>query len=126
MTTPDLLAPLTELKAKLGIRTSAHDGELVLYLEAASNVARRYGPIPDPIPAEVRLAVLIIAQHLWETERGTGSRTDLGARGPEDGEAAALSGFAVPRRAEQLLGSLRGARLAPRGVFPLAAAWPVA
>ncbi len=52
--------------------------------------------------AAVALAVKIIAKHLWGVHRGTGGRA-----GPRGGVVAqdeqALAGFAIPRRARELL-----------------------
>jgi len=54
--------------------------------------------------ASLRLAVKIIGEHLWETQRGSRE----GARGAMMGQAASdgdghLRGFAIPRRAAQLI-----------------------
>jgi hypothetical protein len=53
------------------------------------------------IPEDYQLAALIIVQHLWETQRGT-----MGVQLGGDGETyIAGRGFAIPRRAIELLGS---------------------
>lgn len=53
------------------------------------------------VAANVRLAGLIIIQHLWETQRGT-----MGVQLGGDMETyTAGRGFAIPRRAIELLGS---------------------
>ncbi|MEV6737881.1 phage head-tail connector protein [Streptomyces sp. NPDC051104] len=53
------------------------------------------------VPAHFRLAALIIVQHLWETQRGTmGVRLNSGG----DDNYVAGRGFAIPRRAIELLG----------------------
>jgi hypothetical protein len=50
---------------------------------------------------DYRLAALIIVQHLWETQRGT-----MGVQLGGDGETyVAGRGFAIPRRAIELLGT---------------------
>lgn len=54
------------------------------------------------VPANFRLAALIIVQHLWETQRGT-MGTVMG--GGDDSGYVAGRGFAIPRRAIELLGS---------------------
>jgi hypothetical protein len=66
---------------------------------------RRRGPwrvtvaTSSEMPADVRLAVLIIAAHLWETQRVPGRSTS-----PGFGQAAAVpTGFAIPNRAATLL-----------------------
>jgi uncharacterized phiE125 gp8 family phage protein len=52
------------------------------------------------VPANFRLATLIIIQHLWETQRGT-----MGVQlGGDSDNYVAGRGFAVPRRAIELLG----------------------
>lgn len=52
------------------------------------------------IPDDYRLAGLIIIQHLWETQRGT-----MGVQlGGDNDNYAAGRGFAIPRRALELLG----------------------
>jgi hypothetical protein len=52
------------------------------------------------IPAAVRLAVLIIAAHLWETQRGAAPLPF----GVNDVDAPTPGlGYAIPRRAEELL-----------------------
>lgn len=53
-----------------------------------------------PIQANVRLAALIIIQHLWETQRGV-----MGLQLGGDQETYVVGrGFAIPRRAIELLG----------------------
>lgn len=54
------------------------------------------------VPANYRLATLIIIQHLWETQRGS-MGTVMG--GGDDSGYIAGRGFAIPRRAIELLGS---------------------
>ena len=52
------------------------------------------------VPAHFRLAALIIVQHLWETQRGT-----MGVQlGGDADNYVAGRGFAIPRRAIELLG----------------------
>jgi len=52
------------------------------------------------VPANIRLAALIIVQHLWETQRGT-----MGVQlGGDSDNYVAGRGFAIPRRAIELLG----------------------
>jgi len=52
------------------------------------------------VPPNAQLAALIIIQHLWETQRGT-----MGVQLGGDNESyVAGRGFAVPRRALELLG----------------------
>lgn len=52
------------------------------------------------VPANIKLAAKIIIQHLWETQRGT-----MGVQlGGEAESYVAGRGFAIPRRAIELLG----------------------
>jgi hypothetical protein len=52
------------------------------------------------VPANIRLGALIIVQHLWETQRGM-----MGVQLGGDGETYVTGrGFAIPRRAIELLG----------------------
>ena len=57
------------------------------------------------VPANIRLAALIIVQHLWETQRGA-----MGVQlGGDSDNYVAGRGFAIPRRASELRGpQLRG------------------
>jgi len=60
-------------------------------------------PVDSVQPASVLLATLIIAAHLWETQRGT-SPSALALQGDVDPSAfAGGSGFAIPNRARELL-----------------------
>lgn len=59
------------------------------------------------VPASVKLATLIIAAHLWETQRMPGQSADSrpAGFGGADGipDATPFSGFAIPNRAQELL-----------------------
>lgn len=62
----------------------------------------------DALPASIRLAVLIIAAHLWETQRRPGFSSDApagfgGADGIPDATNVTPMGFAIPSRAQELL-----------------------
>lgn len=61
-------------------------------------VAGRFDAVAD-VTDDISTAVLIIAKHLWETRRGQAGRP--GALG--DSEPVPSYGFAVPRRAQELL-----------------------
>jgi hypothetical protein len=94
------LASLDQLKSQLTITRTNHDAELTLYLDAASNmVLNRVVVDLTAIPPEVTLATLIIAEHLWQTQRGDSARPGV----DDEGQMDAPRGFAMPRRAEQLL-----------------------
>jgi hypothetical protein len=56
----------------------------------------------ESVPVAVTLATLIIAAHLWETQRGT-SPSALALQGVEDPSATLGVGYAIPNRALQLL-----------------------
>ncbi|MFI7643739.1 head-tail connector protein [Nonomuraea sp. NPDC049400] len=53
------------------------------------------------IPAHVRLAALIILQHMWETQRGSMGGVRVGGA---DEVYDPRFGFSIPRRAQELLG----------------------
>ena len=60
------------------------------------------------LPASIHLACLIVAEHLWQTQRMPGMRDDVqpGFGGGADGVPGAGSvgrGFAIPHRAQELL-----------------------
>jgi hypothetical protein len=110
------LATLDQLKQELTITRAVHDSELELYLAAASNaILNRVVVDLTAIPPEVTLATLIIAEQLWETRR----IDDV------DDEVTALRrGFAIPRRAEQLLVGLPRKDSGPKFSFPAATEYP--
>lgn len=56
----------------------------------------------DTLPASVRLATLIIAAHLWETQRGM-SPSALALQPDVDQAVPQGVGYAIPSRAEALL-----------------------
>lgn len=59
-----------------------------------------------PVPAALKLATLIVAKHLWETQRASGSLASsgrFGATGPEMVPNTSM-GFALPNRAAELMG----------------------
>lgn len=122
------LATLDQLKAQLGVRRPVHDDELKLYLGAASNVVRGMVVFDaTAVPPEVKLATLIIAEHLWETQRGDGNvRPGVGGGNDED-SLVRSRGYLIPHRAAQLLASLPSRpsqRPGPVFSFPLPSAWP--
>jgi hypothetical protein len=116
------LATLEQLKAQLTITRPNHDVELKLYLQAASNmVLNRVVVDLTAIPPEATLATLIIAEHLWQTQRGDSARPGVDDEGMMD----APRGFAMPRRAEQLLLGLPRVKGGPLFSFPPAQLYPV-
>lgn len=63
------------------------------------------------VSPNIGLAARIILQHLWATQRGGSSRPGMGGGGGVDlvEQQLALQGFAIPRRAKELLeGEMRG------------------
>lgn len=65
------------------------------------------------VPSAVKIAVMIVAGHMWETQRGRQARQGfIPGEGvtPVDQGALILSGFSLPRRALELL---KPYRLAP-------------
>lgn len=63
----------------------------------------------DPVPAALRLAVLIVAAHLWDTQRGRGARPRTVAigQGGGDQQVSVPMGFLVPNRALELMAPYR-------------------
>lgn len=65
----------------------------------------------DTIPEDLRLAVLIIAGHLWQTQRvagqGEGRPPGFGGTGGGAPTAGGSTGFAIPNRAQTLLDPYR-------------------
>ncbi len=95
--------------------------ELELYVDAANEwVATR---VTDTTPAPVRLATLMLVDHLWETQRGPVSSA------PFDDSSFDRTGYAVPNRVLELLApyltdGLGQSPAAPRHSFPDAVAYP--
>lgn len=61
----------------------------------------------DPVGEHLKLAVLIVAAHLWETQRNRGARRAmLGDENPNPYQDSQLvmRGFSLPRRALELVG----------------------
>lgn len=58
------------------------------------------------VPASIRLATMLIAGHLWQTQRGPGGGPPSLQSGGEDLLPPGYS-FAIPRRAEELLSPYR-------------------
>ena len=56
------------------------------------------------LPAAIRLAVLIIAEHLWSTQRGA---APVGPLATDDTFATPGAGYAIPNRALELLAPYR-------------------
>lgn len=54
-------------------------------------------------PAAIRLACLIIAAHLWQTQRGGGSLRPTFPGEEPDLSPVGVSGYAIPNRAKELL-----------------------
>jgi hypothetical protein len=62
-----------------------------------------YGVGYDILPAAVRLAVLIVAEHFWETQRGTAPTALKLQQGDVVDSGTFGSSFAIPNRAQELL-----------------------
>lgn len=59
----------------------------------------------DDIPAKYKQAVLITAEHLWETQRGRGLHPSrFGSQADPTEVPEIMRGFALPRRAQELIG----------------------
>jgi hypothetical protein len=55
------------------------------------------------LPADVKLATLIIGKHLWETQRMAQARPGFNGTPGQPGEVPVPAGFAIPNRARDLL-----------------------
>lgn len=92
------------------------DPSVLLLDSAAGFVTSWYGPALwghvrvtytaglDPVPPNIRLATLIIAAHLWETQRPASFSAPSFGREDTPFAAAASAGYALPNRALELLG----------------------
>lgn len=82
------------------------------YLNGRGTVSITYvaGAYTDPalVPANIKLAARIILAHLWQADQ-QGYRPDFG--GPDNSIAMSPAGYAVPRRAVELLGKAPNALL---------------
>lgn len=67
----------------------------------AGDVTVAYTTGRTSLPASIRLAILIVAAHLWETQMGGGNAVPPYPGADVDG--AVPAGFAVPNRAMELL-----------------------
>jgi hypothetical protein len=74
------------------------------------DVAARTGPLTvsytvgdGQVPPSVALATLIIAAHLWQTQRGPASSGPLAAASSDDLTTVPGAGYAIPNRARELL-----------------------
>ena len=89
--------PITvdEAKTQLNITGSGDEAELTLYVAAANEwVATR---VADTSPSPVKLATLMLVDHLWETQRGPATNPI-----DETGNPYAF-GFAIPNRVLELI-----------------------
>ena len=57
----------------------------------------------DDVPAALKLAVLVIGKHMWETQRGRTARPGILGHNSGVEDERPLMGFALPNRALQLL-----------------------
>lgn len=110
-----LRAPVLSLTSVTAIETSGTDQTVAdLDLDQPTGIVQRKdggwmrGPFrvtyvagQTQIPAHVRLAALIILQHMWETQRGTMGGVRVGGA---DEVLDPRFGFSIPRRAQELLG----------------------
>ena len=69
---------------------------------SASRITVTYPTGGEGVPPEVLLATLIIAGHLWETQRGS-APSALTLQDPNFDPGAAGRGYAIPNRAQELL-----------------------
>lgn len=114
---------IEEALDQLNVSMSSPDvAEITLYMDAANEwVATR---VSDTSPAPVKVATLILLDHLWETQRGP-------ATSPLSDEmvTVASAGYAIPNRVLELLAPYMtlGVGSRPAAVsysFPSAVAFP--
>lgn len=98
--------PVLELLSAVDADGAAVDLSLAQYGSAgvvdcwpAGTVSITYRAGRDPIPAALTLAALVIAGHLWETQRGPAG----GMPGVNDEPVVIGVGYAVPNRAIELM-----------------------
>jgi hypothetical protein len=100
LTTADYTADLVSGVVYRGSATAP-----TYYLNGRGTVSVTYvaGAYTDPalVPANIKLAARIILAHLWQADQ-QGFRPDYG--GPDSAVVSSPSGYAVPRRAVELLG----------------------
>lgn len=106
------LSAVTKLTDPDGVVTvpAAKDVDLLAGIVAlpyrAAGIWRVEVTFAAEIPADLRLATLIIAKHLWETQRvpgqPEGARPGFGVGGHSEVISTPL-GFAIPHRAKELL-----------------------
>lgn len=92
--------------------------ELVRYVDAVNQwVATR---VSDTTPAYVKIATLLLLDHLWSSQRGPGG-------GPlaVDDESVTVAGvgYAIPNRVKELLEPVR-IKTSAMSSFPAAMSWP--
>lgn len=61
----------------------------------------------DPIPENLMLAVMIVAEQLWLTQRGPVSTAKFSRSGGGEEDTPVLRGFAIPKRAIELMAPYR-------------------
>lgn len=87
---------LDEALAQLNIERGDDDEEVELYVAAANEWVETR--VSDTSPSPVKLATLLLVDHLWATKRGpVGSPVD------EDTGTPYTFGFAIPNRVLELL-----------------------
>lgn len=104
------------------VAVPADPTELTLYVAAANEwIATR---VADTSPAPVRLATLMLVDHLWSTQRGPIGVSPL----DDELSSPSLAGFAIPNRVMELIRPFMvaggGLPPGPVGVFPEAECWP--
>ncbi|UNZ20623.1 hypothetical protein [Streptomyces sp. 891-h] len=92
----------TQIWAVADMHVDSASGEVTVLSGPAVTglVAVTYTAGYATVPEDYQLAALIIVQHLWETQRGA-----MGVSVGGEGEPVFGLGFALPRRALELLGT---------------------
>lgn len=112
----NLVLPVTHLRSVSAVR--APDGSTVTVDERELNLLAGIIPVPsvrpgwwevdvkigtDDVPADLELAVFIVASHLWEIKRGRAGRPQAYYGGENSDTQDVPRGFAVPARAAELM-----------------------
>ncbi|TQS29133.1 hypothetical protein [Microbispora sp. KK1-11] len=89
-----------ELDGDAGVLTRLSGGREWVWEDGRITVVYTAGMAE--VPANVKLAALIVLQHMWKTQRGTSRDARFGGGGEEQWTPG--MGFTLPRRALELLG----------------------
>lgn len=121
VTTDPFIDPLSldAAKAHLNAEDSDDDAEIAWYLSVAIDWVTK--KVSDITPTPVKMAILEVVRHLYDTQRGPGA-TPLDPDGGGDAAIGSFDFLTVPR-VRELLGPYL-LQPTPVGSFPDARVWP--